>query len=91
MGLNGTRPPAFPADTPIIGQPYEIKGWQFTALLICRCETGPSPLLVPSHGFVKCRGCGKSYTILGVSQTPGQAPAFNIGVAIEQPTGPASS
>ena len=86
---NGRKPPApIPGGAlPIIGQPFEIKGWQFTALLVCKCDGTQHPLLVTNGNFVRCRACGKAYTIQACQFTAGQPPAFNIGVVAKPEDG----
>jgi hypothetical protein len=67
-------------DVPIIGQPFTIKGWLPTVLIVCNCE-GKEPLLIQRSSPTVCPTCKRTFT---VAQVVGQV-NFGIGVAAPEP------
>lgn len=79
---NGHKSPlAFkaPAGVPIIGQPFTIKSWFPTVMLVCNCE-GKEPVMIPRGGAAPCPACKKLYSIQQVQFTPDGGVQFGIGV-----------
>jgi hypothetical protein len=62
---------------PIVGQPFEIVGWMFSAVIVCKCD-GRRSLLATSTGIVQCPSCKKGYVIAGVDAPPGHPANFSI-------------
>lgn len=89
---NGHKPTlAFkaPAGLPIIGQPFTIKNWFPTVLLVCNCE-GKEPVMVPRGGAAQCPACKKIYSIQQVAMTPDGNVNFGIGVMTPEDAADAS-
>ena len=86
FGINGHKRTApATADVPIIGQPFEVQGCQVTVLLVCKCDPQrPRALLITNTGAMQCKGCGKAYTVHGLSIGGGKPPQFNIGVIVPE-------
>lgn len=79
---NGHKPPlAFkaPAGVTIIGQPFTIKAWFPTVMLVCNCE-GKEPVMVPRGGGAPCPSCRKIYSIQQVQFTEAGGVQFGIGI-----------
>lgn len=64
---------------PIIGQPFAIRGWFPTVLLVCNCA-GKEPVMVPRGAAAQCPSCKKLYTIQQIAMTPDGNINFGIGV-----------
>jgi hypothetical protein len=66
---NGQRPAlAFKQQQPqvaIIGQPFTIKGWFPTVLLVCNCGANEA-LMVPRGAGAQCPACKRVFTIQAV-------------------------
>lgn len=89
---NGHKPAlAFkaPAGLPIIGQPFTIKAWFPTVMLVCNCE-GKEPVMVPRGGAAPCPACKKLYSIQQVAMTPDGNVNFGIGVMTPEDAAEAS-
>lgn len=79
---NGHKPAlAFkaPNNLPIVGQPFTIKGWFPTVMLVCNCE-GKEPVMVPRGAAAQCPACKKLYTIQQLAFTPDGNVNFGIGI-----------
>lgn len=79
-GHNGHTPAlAFKPSTgiPIIGQPFTIKGWFPTVLLICNCGKGEA-VMVPKGGAAACPACSRVFTIQAVQGNV----QFGIGIMV---------
>jgi hypothetical protein len=78
---NGRSPLAFqPKNSiPIIGQPFEIRGWFPTVLLVCNCD-GKHPVMIPRGAAAQCPSCKKLYTIQQIAFTPDGNVNFGIGM-----------
>lgn len=66
FGKPGNLPPA--PDIPIVGQPFTLRDWYPTLLLVCNCEA-KAPLIV-SRTPGQCAGCKKLYSVQGMQVTP---------------------
>lgn len=73
-----------PNEIPIVGQPFTIKGWFPTVLLVCNCE-GKEPVMLPRGGGAQCPSCKKVFTIQSVQFSPDGNVGFGIGMM--QPDG----
>lgn len=62
----------------IVGQPFTIKGWFPTVLLVCNCE-GKEPVMVPRGGAAMCPACKKIYSIQAVRGD------VNFGIGVMSP------
>jgi hypothetical protein len=86
---NGQKPPAplrfNGLDIPVVGQPFTIKGWFPTVLLVCNCR-GKEPIMIPRGAGGQCPSCKRVYTIQQI-HTPG----IQFGIGILQPDGAAST
>lgn len=81
-GNNGHKPTlAFkgPNAIPIVGQPFTIKAWFPTVMLVCNCE-GKQPVMIPRGAAAQCPSCKKLYTIQQLAFTPEGNVNFGIGV-----------
>jgi hypothetical protein len=81
MGSNGNggNPPIrFPNTNavPIIGQPFTIKSWFPTVLLVCNCGQH-EPIMVPKGGGGVCPSCQRIFSIQVIQGTVN----FGIGIA----------
>lgn len=65
---------------PLVGTPYEVRGWQVSVVLLCKCQEPGYPLLVSSHAVTPCPGCQKGYVVQGAQVVEGRPPGFNVGI-----------
>ena len=81
MGDNGHKPAlAFKGPAvPIIGQPFTIKSWFPTVMLVCNCEAKEA-VMIPRGSGSQCPGCKKVYTIQQLAFGPDGKVQFGIGV-----------
>jgi hypothetical protein len=77
------HPPALafapkPSDSiPIVGQPFTIKGWFPTVLLVCNCDAKEA-LMIPRGGGAQCPGCKRIFSIQQIVAPAGVT--FGIGM-----------
>lgn len=60
--INGSavQPLAFKPAIPIIGQPFQIKGWFSTVLIVCNCPAKES-IVIPQAAAARCPSCGRVF------------------------------
>lgn len=82
-GNKGQKPIVLPGGqhVPIIGQPFDIKGFQVTVALVCKCD-GAHTILVTSSGLSQCPACKKAYSVAGLQYQAGKPPHFNMAIAM---------
>ncbi len=81
---------AFPTTgIPIVGQPFALKSWFPTAVIICHCSEAREPILIVGGAPSVCPACGRGYVIATVTYTHGQAPQIGIGI-VTRPEGSTS-
>lgn len=68
-----------PNTIPIIGQPFTVRGWFPTVLLVCNCDAH-EPVMIPRGAAAQCPGCKKLYTIQQLAFTPEGNVNFGIGI-----------
>lgn len=74
---------------PIIGQPFQMKGFVGVATIECQCEA--KTIIMLSGGAVRCNACGRGYALqlknveahVNLLPPQGEAPA----VPVPAPTG----
>jgi hypothetical protein len=77
-----------PENIPIVGQPFLIKGWYPTVLLVCNCEAREA-LMLPRGAAVQCPGCKRLYTIQQILAPAGVQ--FGIGVMTAEDAAPGAA
>ena len=80
-------PPA--SDIPIVGQPFTIRDWYPTLLLVCHCKA-QAPVIV-SRSAGQCPGCHKRYSIQGLQVSPQGQMTWQIGIGVPTPSGAESA
>ena len=81
MSGNGRAPIAFPpAAIPIVGQPFTLKGWFPTVVIVCNCGEAHEPILLVGEGPQACPACKRTFVIAHVTHQHGQPPQIGIGI-----------
>ncbi len=74
------------SNIPIVGQPFEVKGWLIQVLLVCKCET-PQPILLiglPGQAAAQCPSCKRIFGLTGLGMAPNGDMQFQIGQMVKR-------
>ena len=67
-------------DVPILNEPLTVRSWFPTVLANCGCDSKHALLLQGVGAVATCPRCQRSFTIVGMAQTP----TGDIGVQVAQ-------
>lgn len=78
--MSGPMVVAKPKDNvPIVGQPYDIKGWFVTIMIECKCEKPAHFLLAGNIGaFAQCPNCKGVVQLAGLEVQPNNDVNFSL-------------
>lgn len=84
---NHDRPPMLKAGVrpalPIVGQPFEIKGWFLTLMVACRCGANEPCLMAGQIGAVTmCPACRRVFVLKSINVNAGGQVEFQLQLAI---------
>lgn len=68
----------------LVGQPYQLKSWCPTVLIVCNCEAKEPLMVVGSSRPTQCPHCKKTYQIARL-EFDALKNKFNVGLAVGVP------
>ncbi len=87
-GHGGVIP--FRADVPIVGQPFQVKGWSSTVLITCQCVPHGEPVMLVGQAPGQCPRCQRAFVVVAVT-FDAATNKLQVGVGLVQQQAPAAA